>query len=109
MARGERTAIIRGGYSPAERMAILGAGDVAIAMRMHSVIFAARTRTPFVALAYDPKVADAARAVGREDFVIDLDSFTAAELIAQVKAALAAGPVDSITLTELSRRAAHNR
>ena len=109
MRRRDRTAIIRGGYSPAERMAILGAGDVVIAMRMHSVIFAARTHTPFVALAYDPKVSDAARAVGREEFVLELDSLDADALVAKVGEAHAEGPVSVDTLARVAERAAANR
>ena len=109
MRRRDRTAVIRGGYSPAERMAVLGAGDVAITMRMHAVVFAARTHTPFVAVAYDPKVAAAAATVGREDFVIDLDSLTAGELVAQVGAVLAAGPVDATALEDMAQRALSNR
>ncbi|HSJ27530.1 MAG TPA: polysaccharide pyruvyl transferase family protein [Acidimicrobiia bacterium] len=109
MRHGDRTAIIRGGYSPSERMAILGAGDVAIAMRMHSVVFAARTGTPFVALAYDPKVDDAARAVGRGGFVVDLDSFTSDEMVTKVGEALAAGPVDPDVLAGMADEALANR
>jgi hypothetical protein len=109
MAQRERTAIIRGGYSPAERMAILGTGDVAIAMRMHSVIFAARTHTPFVALSYDPKVADAAEAVGRGYLVIDSDQLDPDDLVAKVEAAIDAGPVDGATLAEVASLAAGNR
>lgn len=108
MRHGDHTAIIRGGYSPAERMAILGAGDVAIAMRMHSVIFAARTRTPFVALSYDPKVADAAETVDRGDFVLDAVDFDPADLVAKVEAAVAAGPVADDVLADVAGRAAGN-
>jgi polysaccharide pyruvyl transferase CsaB len=109
MEHRDRTAIIRGGYSPTERMAILGAGDVALAMRMHSVIFAARTDTPFVALAYDPKVADAAQVLGRGEFVLDVDSLTADDLVAKVGAALTAGPVTADRLAPLADLAAVNR
>ena len=43
--------------SPGEMMAVLGRARLCLAMRLHTLIFAARMAVPTVGLVYDPKVA----------------------------------------------------
>ena len=43
--------------SPSELMAVLGRARLCLAMRLHTLIFAARMAVPTVGLVYDPKVA----------------------------------------------------
>ena len=43
--------------SPGEMMAVLGRAKLCLAMRLHTLIFAARMAVPTVGLVYDPKVA----------------------------------------------------
>ena len=48
--------VLSGEFSPTELMGIIGEGRLALSMRLHSLIFAARTATPALGFAYDPKV-----------------------------------------------------
>lgn len=42
--------------TPSELMGVIGRGTLCLAMRLHTLIFAARTAVPVVGLVYDPKV-----------------------------------------------------
>ena len=48
--------LIPDGHSAHELMGIIAKGDAVLAMRLHSLIFAARVATPAVGIVYDPKV-----------------------------------------------------
>lgn len=48
--------IIRGTYTPQELMGMIREMDLLVGVRLHSLIFAARTLVPFVGISYDPKV-----------------------------------------------------
>lgn len=106
MERCERTAIIRGAYTPEERMAILGSCDLVIGMRLHAVIFAANARVPVVALSYDPKVEIVMERLGAGGRVIDLDGLTAQ---AVVEAASQATAVDEELVLWSRGHASRNR
>jgi polysaccharide pyruvyl transferase CsaB len=106
MKRMDRASIIRGAYTPEERMAIIGSCDLMIGMRLHSVIFAARMGTPVVALSYDPKVDAAVRQIGTVTQVVDLSAITAEAVVASAShAAPAAGEL----VAELRERAGRNQ
>lgn len=50
-------AILTGDHTPMEVMAVIGESRIALAMRLHALIFAACTATPTLGFDYDPKVA----------------------------------------------------
>lgn len=59
-------------YMPNEIAGVIGACDLLIGMRLHSILFAILTATPAIALAYDPKVRSLARRIGHEEICVDL-------------------------------------
>ena len=75
---------------PTEMQGVLATCDVVVAMRLHAVLLAANAAVPVVALAYDPKVTAATRALGLEDYAIDLASATAERIAERVEQAQAA-------------------
>ncbi|MEI6308607.1 MAG: polysaccharide pyruvyl transferase CsaB [bacterium] len=52
--------------SPPDLISLFSHAQVVVGMRLHSLIFAAKARTPFLPLAYDPKVTAFARLFGFE-------------------------------------------
>lgn len=52
----EPSYLLEGGCTPREIMAVLGEAKLCLAMRLHTLIFAAKVATPTVGLVYDPKV-----------------------------------------------------
>ncbi|WAA12138.1 polysaccharide pyruvyl transferase CsaB [Fervidibacillus halotolerans] len=52
----EKSTIAPGNLTIEEKIALIGASDLLIGARLHSLIFAAITYTPFLALSYDPKI-----------------------------------------------------
>jgi polysaccharide pyruvyl transferase CsaB len=72
MKQRSRAAILRGSYTPEDKMAVQSAASLVIGMRLHSVIMAAAAGVPLVALAYDPKVVDTRNSLGAGEMTIDL-------------------------------------
>lgn len=56
MLRAQRATVLKGEYSSAELLAMMGRFQFAVGMRLHFLIFAALRGTPFVALPYAGKV-----------------------------------------------------
>ena len=52
----EPSYLLEGGCTPRGIMAVLGEAKLCLAMRLHTLIFAAKVATPTVGLVYDPKV-----------------------------------------------------
>ncbi|MCC6643755.1 polysaccharide pyruvyl transferase family protein, partial [Candidatus Peregrinibacteria bacterium] len=56
-----------------------------IGMRLHSVILAVLSKTPFIALSYSKKVKDFDATVGMKDFVLDYQKLNLDDLKKMVK------------------------
>ncbi|HSL26875.1 MAG TPA: polysaccharide pyruvyl transferase family protein [Acidimicrobiia bacterium] len=113
MRHPERAAILRGGYTAAERAAVLGQCRLVLAMRLHSAIFGAAAGVPVMALAYDPKVDQVMQELGVEEAVADLKGADPGWL-SQMALALDArsaelGPRLQGAARQLRERAAGNR
>lgn len=52
----EPAVLLQGDYRPEELQGLLGAVDLVIGMRLHSLIFAATQSVPMIGVVYDPKV-----------------------------------------------------
>ena len=76
--------ILRGNYAPNVLLGIIGEMQTVVAMRLHALIFAARTGVPPFALAYDPKVEHLMQGLGLEDSVEHWRGFEPAEVAARV-------------------------
>jgi polysaccharide pyruvyl transferase CsaB len=64
--------ILRSEYMPDEIAGVIGACDLLIGMRLHSILFAILTATPAIALAYEPKVRSLTRRIGHEEICLDM-------------------------------------
>jgi polysaccharide pyruvyl transferase CsaB len=74
----------------------LASCDVALAMRLHALIFAATARIPSVALSYDPKVAAAAGSLGGSEAPIDVKNIDAHVLARRLVWAWRSGQTPSV-------------
>jgi len=61
-------------YDPREMAGIIAEADLVIGMRYHSMIFAALSNIPVVALSYDPKVTNLMKDLDLEEFCMDIFS-----------------------------------
>jgi len=66
------TFVLRSDYVPNEIAGVIGACDLLIGMRLHSILFAILTDTPAIAIGYDPKVRSLTRRIGHEEICLDL-------------------------------------
>lgn len=67
-------------YSPAEVMGLIGDMDIVVGEKFHSIVFATRMATPFVAISYAPKTRSLLRAIGHHEWGIDLDAVDSSNL-----------------------------
>ena len=107
-----RTAILRGDYTPGEKLALVGSCDLVVGMRLHSVIFSARMGVPVVALSYDPKVDQAMADLGSKALTLNTTTLTSEALAGACRQALTTSTTDReatrAAVNELRRRAAQN-
>ena len=76
-----RITSLSGALNPKVIMATVGLLDLLIGMRLHSLIFAARSCVPMVALSYDPKVPGVCALFGLENQVIPLEQLECGKLV----------------------------
>ncbi len=80
--------ILRGNYSPEILLGLTARMQAVVAMRLHALIFAARTAVPPFALSYDPKVQSLMNGLGFSECVESWRGFDAPETAARVAAML---------------------
>ena len=76
--------IVRGVYAPDVLLGLIGQMKMVVAMRLHALIFAARTGVPPFALSYDPKVEHLMRGLGLEDSLESWRGFDPQEVAGRV-------------------------
>jgi polysaccharide pyruvyl transferase CsaB len=67
---------LSGNLSAEQTAAIIGACDMLVGMRFHSILFAMLAATPAVAIAYDPKVRSLAHFAGHEDLCLEMTALS---------------------------------
>lgn len=77
----ERCYLLSKVYHPREIAGIISKSSLVIGMRLHSIIFAARSNIPVVALSYDPKVQNHMKDLKLEDCCFDLFNGDTGKLI----------------------------
>jgi len=83
----ERAVVTRVPETPAEALALLGRCDLVVGMRLHSVLFAALSGVPVVALSYDPKVERLMSRLDSAELSLQLTEVTAETLHRRMNAA----------------------
>jgi colanic acid/amylovoran biosynthesis protein len=77
--------VIRGELSVSDCCRLYGAMDLVLASRLHSAIMAIIQGVPAVALSYQPKSRGVFSLLALNDFVFDIETFSADELFACIK------------------------
>ncbi len=72
----QRVVLVDDGYRDDEVLALMGACEYLLAMRLHALIFATISGTPFGAVAYDDKIRAYMEMLGRRDFMLDMKDVT---------------------------------
>ena len=75
--------IIKEKHSVEEIMGIIREFEIIIAMRLHSLIYAANQKVPMVGLSYDPKVDGILKSLGMES-ISNVEDFTLEDLIQDI-------------------------
>ncbi len=70
----ERVFLVGDSYRDDEVIALMGACDYVLAMRLHALIFATIAGTPFGAIAYDDKIRTYMEMLGLQEFLLDIKS-----------------------------------
>ncbi|MBZ5535418.1 MAG: polysaccharide pyruvyl transferase family protein [Acidobacteriia bacterium] len=81
MGHTDRTCILRDITSPSEIAGILSQCEMAVGMRLHSLVFALKENVPAVGIIYDPKVASLMTCLGMKNYAVDLAGLSADALL----------------------------
>lgn len=81
----ESLIIIEDDISPIEIKALISNFDIFIGTRMHSNIFATTMHVPTVAIAYEKKTNGIMKTVNLDEYVLNIDTLDAQELIAKIE------------------------
>lgn len=99
-----RVSLLPQSYSPAVIRGLISHCHLIIGMRLHSLIFAANTGVPAVALIYDPKVGNFMSSLGLSEYAIDLPSLTLEQHFSVLEAAwLQQTPLRQILETQMQK------
>jgi polysaccharide pyruvyl transferase CsaB len=71
--------VLRQAYSPRQLLSITSLFDLVVGMRLHALIFAAKSEVPFIGVSYDPKVSAFCRQMGLQ--YVDVDGLEGHALI----------------------------
>lgn len=80
-ALGDRLEVVYAYRDIDQGVAHLASADLVVGTRLHALVTAAAASTPFVGLAYLPKVADFAASVGAEELVRPIPAWNAEEVV----------------------------
>lgn len=83
----EKVMLIEKSYSAGELMGIFKKLKLLLAMRLHSLVYAASVNLPMVGIIYDPKVEAMVKELGISE-AVNVEDFTPEELFEKVKMAL---------------------
>lgn len=103
MRHAPRVTLLTESFSVDETASIVAACDGLLGMRLHSLIMAAVAGVPAVGIAYDPKVSNAMRALGRQDGVLELEELQVSALLPRLLACLDAPPEERESLRTAAR------
>lgn len=81
MKHRSRTHVISEGYTPSEIASFIGQSELVISLRLHALIFAARSGVPHIGLSYDPKVEAFLKRSGMWTYSFSLDTIDESALI----------------------------
>jgi polysaccharide pyruvyl transferase WcaK-like protein len=73
MLYANRATVVDQIQTPREMKNLISSSAMLVGMRLHSIIFAVMTHTPFVAVNYDDKVKSFVERIGMEDYLIELE------------------------------------
>jgi len=105
----EGAVLIESAPPPPELVSALSRCDLVVGMRLHALILALDAGTPFVALSYDSKVDEFARAAGMQSYALSIADFDSRSLIESCQALLQRADIPAhlqTTLAELRASAA---
>lgn len=96
------TLILRSYRSPEELLALIGRMKAVAAMRLHTLILAARMQTPLYALSYDPKVDSLMELLDMSEYRSHWRDFDPAEIASTLKQLINTWPDRSFAFKQLT-------